>query len=247
MINIKYNPVSSSDQISLECSDGSKLNADHVIFTGSLGVLKKYHETLFTPNLPQNKVVAIEKNGFGCVGKIFLEFDVPFWPTDKKLFVAYAFLWTDEQRAEIKATNRHWLLAITGFFKVDRYPNLLEGFLGGNDEIRLFENLTDEKLIEDTMWFLEKFVGKTLPKPKLMKRTKWLSNDNFLGAYSYTSMDAEKFGVSSISLAKSINNNENSPIIIFAGEHTDFVFPSYANGAVNSGIRAANEIISHYS
>jgi spermine oxidase len=233
-------------QVQIVTSDGDTFLADHVIFTGSLGVLKKHHKSLFSPSLPQEKIESIENSGYGAVGKIFFEFDEPFWPLENSSFVAYTFLWDQALREQAKMFNKEWLLTITGFFIVDHYPNLLEGFLGG-DKFVDFENISNEKLVDDSMWFFEKFLGKTIPRPKLIRRTNWLTNDNFLGTYSYPSMDAEKFNVGPKSLAKSLKNANEKPMVLFAGEATDFLFPSYANGAVSSGYRAADELISYYS
>ena len=61
----------------------SLFKADSVCVTIPLGVLKKYHSNLFTPNLPQNKVKAIERIGFGCVNKIFTVIEKPLG--DKEL------------------------------------------------------------------------------------------------------------------------------------------------------------------
>lgn len=68
--------------IEITCSDGSSYEAEHVIVTVSLGVLKEQYETLFDPPLPQFKRDAIEGLSIGSVGKIFLEFEEPFWPQD---------------------------------------------------------------------------------------------------------------------------------------------------------------------
>jgi monoamine oxidase len=105
--NIKWNS-NSSEKIAISCTDGSYYNADHVIFTASLGVLKDRHQSLFTPKLPETKIKAIESIGFGTLGKIFLEFDKPFWPTDVNEWVGFIFLWTDADLNAIKATDREW-------------------------------------------------------------------------------------------------------------------------------------------
>ena len=47
--------------------------------TVSLGVLKEKHQNLFSPELPNEKVLAIEKMGFGLMNKITLEFPEVFW------------------------------------------------------------------------------------------------------------------------------------------------------------------------
>lgn len=241
--NIKWQH-SVDGKVEVVCADGSSFAANHVIFTASLGVLKNRHEALFSPKLPPKKVSAIENIGFGSIGKIFLEFQQPFWPSNH--FFGYSFLWQDDQIEEAKSSNREWLLGISGFYHVDAFPNLIEAFLSGTN-IRAFETLSDQDLIDDCMWLFDKFLGKRLPQPMRMIRTKWLTNNNFLGTYSYFSMNTQKFNVTPVDLAESLKSANGKPIILFAGEATDFKFPSYANGAVTSGWRAADEIVKYYS
>ena len=61
--------------------DGSVLQADKIVFSGSLGVLKSGIVD-FDPPLPFEKQKAIEKIGFGTLGKIFIEFDQPWVAED---------------------------------------------------------------------------------------------------------------------------------------------------------------------
>ncbi|CAG9809765.1 unnamed protein product [Chironomus riparius] len=243
--NIKYNINDVNNKAVITCADGSAYEAKHVIFTPSLGVLKKYHESLFTPALPEQKVLAIKLYGFGAAGKIFLEFDESFWIEEGEPFVAYQFLWLDADKEEVKAANREWMLGISAFYMVDEFPNMLEAYLGGPN-IEEFEASSDEKIINDCMWAFEKFLGKTLPRPKAMIKTNWLTNENFLGAYSYPSMDAEKAGVGIQELAESINNNDGKPILLFAGSAMDEKYPGNTHAGVRTGFRAADEIISIY-
>ena len=243
--NIKYNTNDVNSKAVITCNDGSTYEAKHVIFTPSLGVLKKYHESLFTPALPEQKVLAIKLYGFGAAGKIFLEFDDPFRIKEGEPFVAYQFLWLDADKEEVKTTNREWLLGISAFYMVDEFPNMLEAYLGGPN-IEEFETSSDENIINDCMWAFEKFLGKSLPKPKKMIKTQWLTNENFLGTYLYPSMDAEKAGVGIKELAESINNENGEPILLFAGSATDEKYPGNTHAGVRSGFRAADEIISIY-
>lgn len=59
-----------------------KYNADFVLVTIPLGVLKQNYKTLFRPSLPAAKANAIEKLGFGSVNKIFAIYDKPVFAGD---------------------------------------------------------------------------------------------------------------------------------------------------------------------
>lgn len=107
-MNIKSDLKSRSLKVEVTCEDGSKFKADHVIFTASLGVLKQNHETLFTPNLPKRKIKAIQTMGFGTVGKIFLEFEEPFWPTEVNDWTGFSFLWTRTDIESLRGSDREW-------------------------------------------------------------------------------------------------------------------------------------------
>lgn len=106
--NISWNPSSLNEKIFVSCADNSSYSADHLIFTASLGVLKDRHQTLFTPSLPENKIKAIENIGFGTLGKIFLEFEKPFWILNENDLLLYPVIWTDEDLDLIRGTDKEW-------------------------------------------------------------------------------------------------------------------------------------------
>jgi hypothetical protein len=60
------------------------------------------------------------------------------------------------------------------------------------ENVKKFETLTDEKLKNDVVRLLKKFLAQKLSKPSQMIRTKWQTNKNFLGSYSSNFMNAEK-------------------------------------------------------
>ena len=72
--------------------------------------------------------------------------------------------------------------------------------------------------------------------PTKMLRTKWQSNENAFGAYSYTAVGTEMEHFED--LAEAINDQ-----IFFAGEHTEVDYFSTAHGAYLSGVREAEKII----
>ena len=63
-----------TDNVQVLTKDGNIWSADVVIFTGSLGVLKQNGRNLFDPQLPDDKLQAIDTLGFGLIDKIYLEF-----------------------------------------------------------------------------------------------------------------------------------------------------------------------------
>lgn len=93
--------------ITLRCADNTEYSADYVIFTASLGVLKDRHGSLFTPPLPDNKILAIEKSDYGSLEKIFLEFAEPFWNNTDD-FAQYSILWTQDDIYDLVGTPQEW-------------------------------------------------------------------------------------------------------------------------------------------
>ncbi|KAL7036438.1 hypothetical protein ACKWTF_008810 [Chironomus riparius] len=242
--NIAWNN-SDSNYAVVTVKDQTKYYADHVIVTIPLGVLKARHESLFTPTLTDKLKYAIDGMGFGNIGKIFLEYDMPFWPNDTE-WVGYGFLWTKNDVAAINGTVKEWLLDLQMFTKLDKFPNVIEALLAG-PHMRNFETLSSEVIISDCVWLFQKFLGVVLPRPKAVIKTTWLTSKNFLGSYSYYSMKTAEYNVSTDDLAETLFDTTNKPRVLFAGEHTDHLYSSNAHGAVNSGFRAANEIIDYYS
>lgn len=77
------------------CCDGTEVDADYVICTVSLGVLKEQADVLFSPNLPNSKKNAINNLGFGYVNKIFTEYAKPFWVKTQE--PKFKIAWATEQ------------------------------------------------------------------------------------------------------------------------------------------------------
>lgn len=80
------------NEVTVHCSDNSIYKADHVILTVSLGVLKDRYQTLFNPELPETKKIAIKELGIAAVVKIFFYFPTKWWP--EKDFKSIDLFWT---------------------------------------------------------------------------------------------------------------------------------------------------------
>lgn len=126
---------------------------------------------------------------------------------------------------------------------VDQQPNMIEGLLAGK-LIREFETFEDEKIIRDCHWLLEKFLKRHLDRPINMTRTRWLTNENFLGSYAFPSMKAKDDSFESLS--KSIDDEHGKPLILFGGEATSKDHQGYVHGAMEQGWRVAKEIIDYW-
>jgi monoamine oxidase len=101
VVNINW----TSAKIVVKCEDESEFSADHVILTVPHGILKKCHETLFTPSLPNTKIDAINGLEFGTAGKFFLEFEEKLIPDDVSY---YAYLWSEADLTAIRGTDKEW-------------------------------------------------------------------------------------------------------------------------------------------
>lgn len=149
---ISYILEDSSKAIRIECTDGSHFDADHLICTVSLGVLKERHLSLFEPILPQKKINSIETITFGVVDKLLLEFERPFWPAD---WTGCVLAWSPEQLKMIREKEEtRWLENVTAFHPIDNQPNVLLGWTSG-ESARKMETTATQMVIEQCMMLLK--------------------------------------------------------------------------------------------
>ena len=152
-------------------------SADYVLCTISLGALKNTHMTLFKPELPSDKIKAINKIGFGVVDKIFLDFGKPVFVNSKDVQGMQIF-WKNgiDFQLSAKCPNNDSLNR-NGFYKIiDNFnvlpnnPNITYTFVVGEDA-KFMENLSDECLNNVIFDLLQKaFPTLKLPKPIKMYR-----------------------------------------------------------------------------
>lgn len=246
--------------ILIKCTDGSTYEADHVICSVSLGVLKKNHQTLFNPPLPQTKINSIEGIGFGVVGKIFLEFEQPFWPSDWNGFIA---LWrADDLKIIREQPGNEWLEHIAGVVTLTRQKNILLVWVNGPGA-KVMELLPESEVKAGAISVVRKFLKDwTVPEPiairrlrytfynycvnikrSLIFRSQWFSNPHFLGAYTYYSVKGESLNATMKTLSEPVNNQQNQPIVQFCGEATNEHHFKSVHGAVETGWREAERLI----
>ncbi|XP_071629018.1 peroxisomal N(1)-acetyl-spermine/spermidine oxidase-like isoform X2 [Temnothorax longispinosus] len=223
---------SSNENVTVTTRDGCEYFTRHVIFTGSLGVLKEKHSIMFVPPLSQKKQRAIEGLNIGTANKVYLEFPHRWWPEDKGNF---GFIWPEK--------SSEWLCDVYSFSPMAYQPNLLCAWITGKNA-RHMETLSDVDVYDGLYLLLNKSFGEhyNVVKPTRILRSKWYTDEHFQGSYSFQSMVSEQMDVKPRDLAEPVMSG-NKPIILFAGEATHDYYYSTVHGAVETGFHEADRLI----
>nr|XP_043902230.1 peroxisomal N(1)-acetyl-spermine/spermidine oxidase-like [Solea senegalensis] len=247
---VHWNNMSSeANTVTVECDDGEMIAADHVIVTVPLGYLKRHHSTLFSPPLPPHKLKSIGKVGFGTCNKIYVEFESPWW--DSHCEVIY-LLWKDEwdlsvQRSDI---SKSWMRKIGGFIVLppsERNSHILCGWIAGH-EAEYMETLTEREVRRSITELVCTFTGNPAISPKRILRTQWFHQPWTCGSYSYPKIGCSTQDRENIMEPLPGKGSQSQPLqVLFAGEATHPSYYGTVHGAVFSGWREADRLISHYS
>lgn len=140
-----------------------------------------------------------------------------------------------------------WMRSAYEVLEFEFKPNLLCIWLSGK-YIEEMERTPEDLLRMQVMSLLEAFFGKlyNVTEPKEIKRSTWNSNMNFRGTWSYRTLRSDWTNASSEDLGSPVIIKDK-PMVLFAGEATDPKDYSTVQGAVVSGWREADRLISHYS
>ena len=239
--SIHWSPRADSSAVRILCTDGTTYQADHVIVTVSLGILQQKCsplscKPLFDPPLPEDKQSAIQKLGMGQVNKVALEFLKPLYSHTAGTFRLF---WLE---SEGKFPEKYpWA---TNLYVISRIKdsNMYVAWFAGEDA-QAIEGLQDSELTEGICLVLEIFLQTPIDRPIRVERSRWCTDQLFLGSYSYNAIGSSK--VDREILAKPINGS--TPLqLLFAGEATHTTQFGTTNGAFETGIRAANQILQLY-
>ncbi|RAK74252.1 putative lysine-specific histone demethylase Aof2 [Aspergillus fijiensis CBS 313.89] len=218
----------------IQCEDGESFMADKVVFTGSLGVLK-HRSIQFSPPLPEWKLGAIDRLGFGVMNKVILVFDQPFWDTERDMFGLLREPQNrDSMRQEDYSANRGRFYLFWNCMRTTGLPVLIALMAG--DAAHQAECTPDAEIIaEVTSQLRNVFKHVAVPDPLETIITRWASDKFTRGSYSFVA--AHSLPGDYDLMAQSIGN------LHFAGEATCGTHPATVHGAYLSGLRAASEII----
>ncbi len=210
----------SGDSNVVTATDGTTFEADRVVITLPLGVLKSGN-VAFTPQLPSEKQIAISSLGAGAVDKIILKFDEAFWEEQVAFFVT-------------TQNSRFWWRP--GFERGENEVPILTAFFSG-EAAAFFETLSEDDAIQAALNDLKIMFGRDDLGDYLVEAhfIAWGTDPYSLMGYSYVPVGG--LGQREI-LAEPIDD-----VLFFAGEATHTEKSSTVHGAIETGIRVAEEIM----
>ncbi|CAF3699632.1 unnamed protein product [Rotaria sp. Silwood1] len=218
--NITYD----QDSVEVQTTNGHIYRAQYVLLTVSLGVLKG-RQILFNPPLPQWKLNAIDRLGYGLMNKVILVWDTAWWNSANYYFMRIS---SKPSPFGVWANANKWN---------DR-PALFCFFIG--DEANRLETLTNEQAVEEVRNALQQmFPNQSIPMPIDSFVTRWKSDPFSNGSYSYISLHQTYEDM--IYISKPIANK-----LLFAGEATSQEFYGYAHGALLSARREVTRLLHVY-
>jgi monoamine oxidase len=216
--SIEYSPEPAG-RVLIRTRDGEH-RAHRVIVTLPLGVLKK-GSVRFNPPLNDFRLRAIDRLGYGVLGKIFFFFKDVFWNKDQYVF------------GYVSGNTSFEPTHIVNLWKTQRVPCLqiqAGGALG-----KWLEECTSAEAEDWATRTLENCFGHKIPPPTRVLRSNWSADEFSLGAYTYMKVGAKPDDARTLS----------EPVgdwLYFAGEATNPYQWGSAHGAYTSGLREAARI-----
>lgn len=232
---IVYSPGNREPNIAeIFCHDGDILEADQVVLTAPLGVLKE-GSIAFDPVLPDWKLGPIQRLGFGTLNKVILVFETPFWDIDQDMFgLLREAEVEDSLDQEDYVSNRGKFYLFWNCIKTSGLPVLIALMAG--DAAHQAENASDLEIVFGVMQELARMFKLTVvPEPLETVVTRWGKDRFARGSYSYVGATSQPGDYEM--MARPVGN------LHFAGEATCGTHPATVHGAYISGLRAASEVI----
>jgi monoamine oxidase len=205
--------------VEIQTETGATYTAKQVVITLPLALLQQ-NVVPFEPELPETKLSAIHGLGSGSITKLILKFDQPFWDRKQEFFLT-------------TLDTQMWWRPGWGH---DNEQAILTAYTGAKGAEKL-GSLGKEGAIQSGLQDLEKMfrvqLGDRLRDAMFVD---WQADPYARMAYSYVPV---KGGKLRSQLAQPIDQ-----VLFFAGEATHTTRASLVHGALESGIRAAHEILS---
>ncbi|KXS98849.1 hypothetical protein AC578_10863 [Pseudocercospora eumusae] len=216
------------------CTNGEIYEADEVVVTAPLGVLKS-GAIDFDPPLPGWKFGAIDRLGFGLLNKVVLLYDKPFWDDDRDMFGLLNEPETDGSLDPSDyARKRGRFYLIWNASKISGRPMLI-ALMAGNAAHEAEWTDTSTLMNEATDRLRGIFPLVEVPAPLEVIVTRWRRDPFTRGTYSYVAPETRPGDYDL--MACSVGN------LHFGGEATCGTHPATVHGAFLSGLRVAADVM----
>lgn len=232
---IHYNdrdPSTGSVTTRVACKNGEVFEADEVVLTTPLGVLKT-DSIDFDPPLPSWKQGAVERMGFGLLNKVILLYEEAFWDDERDMF---GLLNEPEQPDSLDPkdyeTRRGRFYLIWNASKTSGRPMLI-ALMAGHAAYEA-EYTKSDVLLDEVTGRLRSVFGAKVPLPIEVIVTRWRQDRFTRGTYSYVAPETQPGDYDL--MAKAVGN------LHFAGEATCGTHPATVHGALLSGLRVASDV-----
>ncbi|XP_018539713.1 peroxisomal N(1)-acetyl-spermine/spermidine oxidase isoform X2 [Lates calcarifer] len=196
-----------------------------------------------------NMLHSIQRLGFGTCNKIYVEFESPWWDADCEVIY---LLWKDEEdfSDQVSDISKSWMKKMAGFTVLkpsERYSHVLCGWIAGH-ESEYMETLTEQEVRRSITELVCTFTGDPTITPKRILRSQWFHDPWTCGSYSHPAVGCSAQDLENMMEPLPTKGSESQTLqVLFAGEATHPCYYSTVHGAVVSGWREADRLISHYS
>ncbi|RDA85855.1 hypothetical protein CP532_4907 [Ophiocordyceps camponoti-leonardi (nom. inval.)] len=227
--SIRYRADDFNGPAVIESEGGEVIEADCIVCTVPLGVLKQ-GSISFDPPLPPWKTGVIDRLGFGILNKVVLVYDEVFWEPDRHIFGVLRDAPNRHSTTQKDyGANRGRFFQWFNVSNTTGLPCLIA--LAGCET----EHTSNDQLIAEATEILRSIFGEDVPYPVEAVVTRWGSDRFARGSYSSAAsgMLADDYDT----MARPLGN------LFFAGEHTIGTHPATVHGAYLSGLRAAAEVL----
>ncbi|KAK7025920.1 hypothetical protein SK128_005418 [Halocaridina rubra] len=171
-------------------ANGEAYVADYIIVTTSLGHVKERHILMFSPQLPIDYQMTLNKIELGLCDKVQMGWSRPWWgnrPLDLQIIFTSFDLPEEES----------WLYGIMEVLSIHQQRNLLQSFVCGDDAL-LMEQLPEEVVKQHFLKHLKQVTGQYIPEPTFFRRSRWGKNIWMRGSYnSYVTVKGDQEGLKS--------------------------------------------------
>jgi len=218
-------------EVNLRFESGESLNVTHALVTIPLSLLKA-ERINFNPTLPEKKLEAIRSLQMGSALRIIFQFTHPFW---EQLELPGA---SKEDLSQLGFIHHAQAPMPTWWSTLPEHEPILVGWCGGPTAERLL-SLSEEEIVSLARDSLAMIFGvEVLLLKSYISNTyfhNWQLDPLTLGAYAYLPVGGIEH---QLNLAKPVDDT-----LFFAGEATCVGHVGTVHGAIQSGLRAAREIL----